>query len=137
MYPQGTPILVIDGEANRRRLTERLLAAEGFAVIAVSEGFSAIRTAGLYRFALAVAAVQLPGTLDAVATLRLMRARQPWLKALFIGDAAFRSAQLDRYRDEFIASPFRARELLGCAFELLQREPPSGERGRASRSRAG
>jgi len=137
MYPNGTPILVIDGEANRRQLTERVLAAEGFAVTAVSEGFSAIRTAGLCRFALAVAADELPGTLDAAATLRQMRVRQPWLKALYTGDAGSRPAPLDRERDEFIGSPFRARELLGCAFELLQRGPSSGEQGRAIRSRAG
>ena len=126
MYPEGQRILVIDSEAERRRHAERVLAAEGFAVTTVTEGFSAIRIAGR-RFALAVIAVDLPGTLDGLATLRQLRARQPWLKALFTGDPGRRPRRLDCDRDDFIAASFHSHELLGCVFELLQRETLFGK----------
>jgi DNA-binding response OmpR family regulator len=95
-------------------------------VTAVAEGFSAVRAAADHRFALAVVAVDLPGVLDGVATLRQMRGRQPRLRALFTGDPTRRPPRLDADRDDFIGAPFQRRELLGCVFELLQREPLFG-----------
>ena len=121
MYPQGKHILVIENDTRRRHQAERLLTGEGFAVTAVSEGFSAVRAAAHWRFALVVAALHLPGTLDGVVTLRQLRLRQPWLKALFVGAAAARPPWLDPDREDFIAAPMHRRDLLGCVFELLQR----------------
>ena len=121
MYPEAEHILVIDSDPRRRELTKEVLAAEGFAVTAVADGFSAIRVAGRQRFALVVAALRLPGTLDGAGTLRQLRARQPGLKALFTGELAARSLRPERECDEFISAPFDRRELLGCVFELLQR----------------
>jgi DNA-binding response OmpR family regulator len=137
MYPDGNQILVIDDDAGRRRMSERILIAEGFAVTAVPEGFSAIRAAQRRRFALAIAAVSLPGTLDGLVTMRQLRACQPWLKALFTGDVASRPRRTDRDRDDFIAAPFRGRDLLGCVFELLQRHVAHGQAGCYDYSRAG
>jgi DNA-binding response OmpR family regulator len=137
MYPDGKQILVVDDDAERRRLSERILIAEGFAVTAVPEGFSAIRAARLGRFALAITAVSLPGTLDGLTTMRQLRARQPWLKALFTGDVTARPRRPDGDRDDFIPSPFLARDLLGCVFELLQREAAHGQADRRDFSRAG
>lgn len=133
MYPEGQHILVVDSEASRRQQAERILAAEGFAVTTVAEGLSAIRAAATGRYALAVVGVDLPGSLDGVATLRQIRARQPAFKALFTGAVVARPARLDRESDEFIAAPFVRRELLGCVFELLQRGRPqaAGDLGRA------
>ena len=121
MYPEGQHILVIDSEPRRRQMAERILSEEGFVVTGVGEGFSALRAAAGSRFALAVAAVQLPGTLDGVETMRQIRTRQPWLRALFTDAAAARPRGIDRDRDDFIAAPFVRRELIGCVFELLQR----------------
>ena len=137
MYPDGKQILVIDDDAERRRLSDHILTAEGFTVTAVPEGFSAIRAAQRGRFALAIAAVSLPGTLDGLVTMRQLRARQPWLKALFTGDFASRPRRTDHDRDDFIPAPFLGRDLLGCVFELLQREIAHGQAGRHGYSRAG
>jgi|SRR5579863_1761653 len=135
MDPETTQILVIDNDAGRRQLSQRVLGEQGFAVTAVADGFSAIRAAGSRRFALALAAVQLPGTLDGVATVRQLRARQPWLKVLFTGNAARQPLWTDPDCDDFIAAPFRRRDLLGGVFELLQRK--AGDSGRRGRARAG
>jgi len=120
LNPAGTHILVVDNNVPRRRLTERVLKQEGFAVAAVGEGFSAIRAAGERRFNLAIVALALPGTLDGMTTLRHLRGRQPGLGGLFTGDVGQWPARLDE-RDDFIASPMQPHELLGCVFELLQR----------------
>ena len=121
MYPQGQHILVIDNDSGRRRLSAHLLAGEGFSVTEAPEGFSAIRAADDAHFSLALTATSLPGSLDGPTTVQQIRARQPWLKALFTGNLAARPPAPDD-RDDFIATPFDGRELLGCVFELLQRE---------------
>jgi DNA-binding response OmpR family regulator len=137
MYPDEQHILLIDNAAERRQLCQRVLSDAGFAVTAVSEGISAIRAAASRRFALALAAMELPGTLDGPATLRQIRARQPWLKALFTGDVAQRPLWRGSDRDDFIPSPFHRRDLLGCVFELLHREIAPATVGRRDISRAG
>ena len=137
MYPEGQRILVIDDDARRRQLIERTLIEEGFAVSAVAQGFSAIRAVAGGRFALVIAAMSLPGTLDGPTTIRQLRGRQPWLKALFTGDVAQWPRLPDRTGDEFIAFPFHRRDLLGCVFELLQREIVQGEIADRGHSRAG
>ena len=121
MYPDEQHILLIDHDADRRQLCERVLLDEGFGVTAVAEGISAVRAATSRHFALAVTAMDLPGTLDGPTTIRQLRARQPWLKALFTGDVAQRPSWRSRDRDEFIPVPFHRRDLIGCVFELLHR----------------
>ena len=121
MYPAEKHILVIDSDTRRRLQTERLLRDEGLPVTAVGEGFSALRAAGMGRFELAVVALDLPGALDGGETLRQLRLRQPWLKALYVGPARAQPRWLDPDREEFVAAPMHRRELLGCVFELLQR----------------
>ena len=70
MYPEGQDILVVHNDPARRALIERILRQEGFQVTAASEGFGALRAAGAQRFALIVAAVELPGSLDGMTTVR-------------------------------------------------------------------
>jgi len=130
MYPDGQEILIIDDDERRRELSERVLSEAGFAVTAVSEGFSAIRAAGSRRVALAIAAVELPGALDGPSTVRQIQVRQPWLKTLFTGDAAPRQWRRNCDHDDYISSPFDHRDLLGCVFELLQRDIGDGYAGR-------
>jgi len=122
MYPEGSRILVIDSDARRRRLSEETLAGEGFAVTAVPEGFSAIRAIEGETFAVVVAAVNLPGSLDGPTTVRQLRDRQPRLKALFLGDLDGRVWRPERDCDDFIPAPFHQRDLLGCVFAVLQRD---------------
>lgn len=130
MPPEAQHVLVIDENAERREMIAGVLGGEGFAVTAVAEGFSAIRVAGDQGYALALVAMDLPGMLDGAATVKQIRARQPWLKALFTGETAQRPRWPAGDCDDFIAAPFHRRDLLGCVFELLQR-------GNRQRSRAG
>jgi CheY-like chemotaxis protein len=121
MYLQGQEILVVVDEPERREWVARVLAEEGFAVIAVAEGLAALRAIGGQHFALIVAAARLPGSLDGTTTVRQARARQPWLKALYIEEGAGRRDRGNPDTEDVITAPFERHELIGCTFELLQR----------------
>ena len=121
MYPDGQEILVVVDDRERRARTASILADEGFAVTEVAEGLAALRAVSARRYALIVAAAQLPGSLDGPTTVRQARVRQPWLKALYIEERGHRPARRNPDIDDIIAAPFERHELIGCAFELLQR----------------
>src|SRR5260370_41734317 len=127
MYPEGKQILVIDDDTRRRQLIERILIEEGFAVTAVAQGFSAIRAVAGGPFALAIAAVDLPGTLDGAATLRQIRARQPGLKALFTGDVVQWRRPPDPLGDDLFPPPFPPPALPCALFALLPRAILQGQ----------
>ena len=124
MHPAGQQLLLVDHDAARRVEVERILRAEGFEVTAVGEGLAAIRAAGQRRFVLAVSALGLPGTLDGPATAQQLRSRQPALRALFLVDAGERLHGPVRDCGDVVPWPCRPSELVGCAFEMLQRDLP-------------
>jgi CheY-like chemotaxis protein len=135
MYPEGQHILVVENNEATRSLAERILREEGFTVTAAAEGLAALRAAQRQRFVLIIAALDLPGTLDGLATVRQARLRQPGLRALFTADFAPRKRCDNPDLDDFIAVPFHRRELLGCVYELLQRDPVPGAADLARRCR--
>lgn len=124
MHPAGQQLLLVDHDPARRAEVERILRAEGFVVSAVGEGLAAIRTAGRQRFAMTVAALGLPGTLDGPATAQQLRYRQPRIKALFIADAQERLHGPVRDCGDVVPWPCRHGELVGCVYEMLQRDLP-------------
>jgi DNA-binding response OmpR family regulator len=119
MYPDGQEILVVIDDRVSRERVARVLRDEGFVVTGAAEGLAALRAIALRRYALIVAAMRLPGSVDGPTTVRQARNRQPWIKALYIDERAHRPATGDN--DETIAVPFERHELIGCTFELLQR----------------
>ena len=118
--PVQGEILVIDGDEGARALIGQILAEQGFRVTAVGDGGAALRRIEARPFALVVAEIRLPGPLDGMTTIRQARTRQPGLKCLFTSEFA-PAAGLNVELEDFIAKPFDRRDLLGCAFELLQR----------------
>lgn len=121
MYPKGQEILLVIDDREQRERVARILGDEGFGVTAAAEGLAALRAVSARRFAMVVAATRLPGSLDGATTVRQARARQPWLKALFIDDSGVRRDRGNPETDDFILAPFERRELIGCTFELLNR----------------
>jgi DNA-binding response OmpR family regulator len=124
MHPAGQQLLLVDDDPARRAEVERVLCAEGFEVAVVGEGLAAIRAAGQRRFALTVAALGLPGSLDGPETAQQLRARQPGLRTLFLADAGERLHGPVRDCGDVVPWPCRPAELVGCVFEMLQRDPP-------------
>jgi DNA-binding response OmpR family regulator len=121
MHPAGHQVLLVDHDPARRAEVERLLTGEGFAVMPVGDGLAAIRAARRRRFALAVTALGLPGTLDGPTTVRQLRRHQPWLRALYTADASERRYGPVRDTGDVVPWPCREGELVGCVFEMLQR----------------
>jgi len=121
MYPDGQEILVVIDDAERRERVARILADEGFAVTAAGEGLAALRSISTQHYALVLAATLLPGSLDGTTTVRQARARQPWLKALYIDEGRAWHHRGNPDMDDVITAPFERHELIGCTFELLQR----------------
>jgi DNA-binding response OmpR family regulator len=127
MYPVEQEILVIDGDETARALIAQTLLDEGFAVTAVADGQAALRQIETKPFALIIVEIRLPEPLDGFTTLHRARALQPSVKCLFTSRFAPAPLWSHAERDEFIAKPFHRRELLGCVFELLERDrAPSG-----------
>jgi two-component system response regulator MprA len=122
MYSDSREILVVVHEPERRQRVVRILADEGFAVTAASEGLSALRAVSARHYALIVASTALPGSLDGAATVRSARQRQPWLKALYVAEAADWPPLTNPETDDVITVEFQRWEFLGCTFELLQRQ---------------
>src|SRR6266700_2687921 len=122
MYPVEQNILVVDGDEAARAVIERTLADQGFAVTAVAEGRAALRQVETKRFALVIAEIRLPGSLDGRTAVRRARGLQPGLKCLFTSRLAPQPPWCNDELDEFIAKPFHPRELLGCVFELIERD---------------
>ena len=126
MNPEQRQILVIDGDEGARTLIEQTLAEQGFTVTAVGDGDSALQRIEAKPFALVVAEIRLPGSLDGMTTLQYARAQQPGLKCLFTSEFAPARPWNKVDLDDFIAKPFRRRELVGCVFELIQRDAAAG-----------
>ena len=93
----------------------------------VGDGGSALRRIEAKPFALVVAEIRLPGSLDGMTTMQYARAQQPGLKCLFTSGFAPARPWNNVELDDFIAKPFRRRELVGCVFELLQRDAVAGD----------
>jgi CheY-like chemotaxis protein len=121
MYPEGLEILVVIDNAEQRARIACVLGDEGFSVTAAAEGLAALRAISTRHYTLIVAAARLPGSLDGKTTVRQARARQPWLKALYIEDGAQWRGRGNPDTDDVITTPFERHELIGCTFELLQR----------------
>ena len=126
MNPLQREILVIDGDEGTRVLMGQILAEQGFAVTAVGDGSTALRRIEAKPFALVVAEIRLPGALDGMTTIRQARARQPGLKCLFTSGFAPAPLSNNVELEDFIAKPFHRRDLVGCVFELLQRDAAMG-----------
>jgi two-component system response regulator AtoC len=122
MYPVEQEILVVDGDETARALIAQTLVDQGFAVAAVADGNAALRQIETKPFAVVIAEIRLPGTLDGLTTVHQARALQPRLKCLFTSRFAPEPPWCNDELDEFIAKPFHPRELLGCVFELIERD---------------
>jgi two-component system phosphate regulon response regulator OmpR len=127
MNTSVTPrILVVDDDPALRELLTSYLAANGFAVEAVGDGFA-------MRAALAggmpdaiVLDLMLPGE-DGLALTRMLRAQSavPILMLSARGEEVDRVVGLEVGADDYLAKPFGPRELLARLRALLRRGQPA------------
>jgi two-component system response regulator MprA len=125
-YPQNVTaasILVVDDDAPIRRMLERTLTAEGYAVASSADGGTAL--AAIERAApdLIVLDVAMPG-LDGLAVSRLLRRKGLGLPILMLtarDGIRDRVVGLDAGADDYLVKPFAPEELLARVRALLRR----------------
>jgi two-component system response regulator MprA len=116
-------ILVVDDDAPIRRMLDRTLSAEGYAVESVVEGSDALAAVERSAPDLIVLDVGLPG-LDGLAVCRRLRAKglaTPVLLLTARDAVPDRVAGLDAGADDYLVKPFATDELLARVRALLRR----------------
>ena len=118
-----TSVLVVDDDGPIRRMLERTLAAEGYAVSAVADGGAALAAVERSVPDAVVLDVAMPG-LDGLAVCRRLRAKGLALPILLLtarDEVDDRVAGLDAGADDYLVKPFAAAELLARIRALLRR----------------
>jgi two-component system response regulator MprA len=116
-------ILVVDDDAPIRRMLDRTLSAEGYAVETAADGGEALVAVERSTPDLLVLDVGLPGV-DGLAVSRRLRARGVAVPVLLLTarDAVpDRVAGLDAGADDYLLKPFATEELLARVRALLRR----------------
>jgi two-component system response regulator MprA len=116
-------ILVVDDDAPIRRMLERTLSAEGYAVSSSADGGTALAAVERAAPDLIVLDIAMPG-LDGLAVARRLRRKRLGLPILMltardaVGD---RVVGLDAGADDYLVKPFAPEELLARVRALLRR----------------
>src|SRR6478672_7895142 len=116
-------ILVVDDDAPIRRMLDRTLSAEGYAVETAADGGEALAAVERSAPDLVVLDVGLPG-LDGLAVSRRLRAKGLAVPVLLLtarDSVSDRVAGLDAGADDYLVKPFATEELLARVRALLRR----------------
>ena len=127
--PTSNEVLLVDDDAAIRRMLQRTLVAEGYAVRAVGDGGAALAAVEASAPDLVVLDVAMPG-LDGLSVCRRLRAKGLALPILLLTarDAvADRVAGLEAGADDYLVKPFASEELIARLRVLLRRGRLAGE----------
>ena len=132
-------ILIVDDEAEVRRLLEAGLTAEGYAVSEAADGAGLLAVLDKKRVDLITLDVRLGGE-DGFNLAREVRAKNnvPIIMISGKGDMIDRVVGLELGADDYIAKPFHMREVLARVRAVLRRyESQGSESGRAAQAEKG
>jgi two-component system, OmpR family, response regulator MprA len=116
-------ILVVDDDAPIRRMLDRTLSAEGYAVATAADGGEALASVERSTPDLVVLDVGLPG-IDGLSVSRRLRAKGLAVPVLLLtarDSVPDRVAGLDAGADDYLVKPFATAELLARVRALLRR----------------
>src|SRR3954464_10644192 len=122
-------VLLVDDDAPIRRMLERTLGAEGYAVAAVADGGSALARVERSIPDVVVLDVAMPGV-DGLAVTRRLRAkglRVPILLLTARDALRDRVDGLDAGADDYLVKPFAVEELMARIRVMLRRNSPPAE----------
>lgn len=122
MKNQKSKILVVDDEANIRRLLETRLSMFGYEVVTAADGIEAVNIFRERVFDLVVLDVMLP-KLDGYGVCQKLRKHSdiPIIMLTALGDVADRLMGLELGADDYLSKPFSPRELEARICSLLRR----------------
>jgi two-component system response regulator MprA len=121
--PSAERVLVVDDDPPLRRMLERTLSAEGFAVAVAADGGSALAATERYAPDVIVLDVAMPG-LDGLAVCRRLRDKglpTPILMLTARDDVSDRVAGLEAGADDYLVKPFAVQELIARIRALTRR----------------
>jgi two-component system, OmpR family, response regulator MprA len=122
-------VLLVDDDAPIRRMLERTLSAEGYAVAAAADGGSALALVERSMPDVIVLDVAMPG-LDGLAVTRRLRSKGLDVPILLLTarDALHQRVEgLDAGADDYLVKPFEVEELAARIRALLRRKQRPGE----------
>ena len=122
-------MLLVDDDAPIRRMLERTLTAEGYAITAVADGGAALAQVERSLPDVIVLDVAMPG-LDGLAVTRRLRAKGLAVPILLLTarDALHERVEgLDAGADDYLVKPFEVEELTARIRALMRRNHPPGE----------
>jgi two-component system response regulator MprA len=122
-------VLLVDDDAPIRRMLERTLTAEGYAITAVADGGSALAQVERSLPDVIVLDVGMPG-LDGLAVTKRLRAKGLAVPILLLTarDALHQRVEgLDAGADDYLVKPFEVEELTARIRALMRRNHPAGE----------
>ncbi|HEX5781686.1 MAG TPA: response regulator transcription factor [Solirubrobacteraceae bacterium] len=122
-------VLLVDDDAPIRRMLERTLTAEGYAITAVADGGSALAQVERSLPDVIVLDVAMPG-LDGLSVTRRLRAKGLVVPILLLTarDALHERVEgLDAGADDYLVKPFEVEELTARIRALMRRNHPPGE----------
>ena len=122
-------VLLVDDDAPIRRMLERTLTAEGYAITAVADGGAALAQVERSLPDVIVLDVGMPG-LDGLAVTKRIRAKGLAVPILLLTarDALHQRVEgLDAGADDYLVKPFEVEELTARIRALMRRSHPPGE----------
>ncbi len=126
--PNGRRILVIDDDASLAEMLQLVLRQEGFETTWCASGDAALEVFRSAQFDLVLLDLMLPG-LDGVAVCRRIRADSgvPIVMLTAKSDTGDVVDGLEAGADDYIAKPFKPRELVARVWTRLRRPPTESE----------
>ncbi len=126
--PNGRRILVIDDDASLAEMLQLVLRQEGFETTWCASGDAALEVFRSAQFDLVLLDLMLPG-LDGVAVCRRIRADSgvPIVMLTAKSDTGDVVDGLEAGADDYIAKPFKPRELVARVWTRLRRPPAESE----------
>jgi DNA-binding response OmpR family regulator len=114
-------VLLVDDEEEIRNLLREILADAGYEVVCAAQAIEAMEHIGSGEpVDLLLTDLKMPG-MNGLELATWVKARRPEVCILLMSGYSH-EYRIDPSRDDFIAKPFRSRELLGCVMELLGRQ---------------
>jgi DNA-binding NtrC family response regulator len=114
-------VLIVDDDADVRRMLSSILEDEGYSVEAVDNGREAIRTCEKLPFDVALVDINLPDVKGTELLHQLKRIQPRMVKIIITGEPSVENAVKALYEkaDGFITKPFDPQELLDTVRKLI------------------
>ena len=128
MLTHPLSVLVVEDDAQVRKIISGVLSVAGFEVATAATGWTALKIIERKPIDLVVADIALHDGFSGVELMQCARLARPLLRCLFISEWIDGITD-DPDRDDFVSKPFCRSELVGCAWELLLRDVPKPRAG--------